>query len=719
MRKFDITPWIKSNWEKIIIFFLMLVTYNQWIFHSGYLVAGDWIFHNREFLLEFYRMPQMWDTFWNFGSVDIMPVIDVPQFLYGVLAHFFDYALLERIVYFWPILIFSYFGILKLGKMIFQEDKIGLFFFALLFLFNTYILSVQTSFITYASVYALSPITFYLFIKLLTEKFSVKNVLFAALILLLCSFYEPRGLVALSYFLSLYFLYILLTAKKLKMDATVSFITAYVVFIVLNFYWILPQIFLAEKTGVISLQTVFVPFNSILDAFSFHNYAWSGNLFDDFSMVAFQKITSSFYFFIITVLTFSPVLFYKKLRYQSLVFFLLSSSLVGVFLLKQQNQPFGAIYEWLFYHLPTFNLFRESNKFILFLLPISLLFGLSVSFLESKIKAPSTKMVFLVLVSSLVLINIRPILNQQIQGVFINRSMPEDYITLNQFILNQETYSRSLFVPRSSNWAINTNNHPKISQVDMVENWVDTNSKIPTDQKIIDMFERDYSDALLNISSVGYVIVPIKDTANDDDFFKYYGEREFFVEELDKVSYLKRIDIGTEELVVYENENFRPHIYATEEAETIYDDVPFEKVDFQFKNPTEYSVNLKNISKPTYINFSEKYHPDWKIRAGEFQWLDVLTQKNYFLPDAFHSENNALLNSFLIDSEYIKRNFPKDAYTMNPDGSLNLDLILYFKPQAYFYLGLIISGTTLASCLGYLGWVGMRSRKQKKNQNEL
>lgn len=714
MFKSDLILKAKANWEKIIIFFLVLVTYNQWVFYSGYLVAGDWIFHNREFLLEFYRIPQMWDAFWNFGSVDIMPVVDVPQFLYGALAHFFDYALLERIVYFWPILIFSYLGILKLGKMIFQEDKIGLFFFALLFLFNTYILSIQTSFITYANVYALSPIAFYLFIKLLNEKFNIKNVLFAAFILLLCSFYEPRGLVALSYFLTLYFFYTIFLAENRKfiLSKVSSYVLAYTVFIVLNVYWIIPQLFLTFSNKVVSTNNVFVAFNSLLDSFAFHSYAWQGNIFEDFSMVAFHKNDPSFYFFIITVLTFSSILFFKKLKDKSFVLFLLFSSLTGVFLLKQQNQPFGAIYEWLFQHLPTFNLFRESNKFVLFFLPISLLFGLSVSFLASKMKVRPMKYTFLFVVSFLVLMNIWPIINQQIQGVFINRSMPADYIILNKFILNQRNYSRSLFVPRSSNWAINTNNHPKISQVDVIENWVDTSGKIPNDQSIMSMFEHDYSDVLLDLFSVSYVIVPIRDTANDDDFFKYYGKREFFIDELDKIPYLKRIDIGTEELAVYENENFRPHIYTTSNRETIYSNVPFEKMDFQFKNPTEYSVKLQNISEPTYVNFSEKYHPDWKVRVGKFHWFDVLTQADYFFPDNFHSENDAKFNSFLIDPEYIKKNFTKDQYRENPDGSIYLELTIYFKPQSYFYLGLIISGTTLILCLGYLGWVGVMRRRK-------
>lgn len=50
---------------------------------------------------------------------------------------------------------------------------------------------------------------------------------------------------------------------------------------------------------------------------------------------------------------------------------------------------------------------------------------------------------------------------------------------------------------------------------------------------------------------------------------------------------------------------------------------------------------------------------------------------------------------------------PKDIcnlnqYFRNSDGNYNINLILYFKPQSYVYLGLTINGVTLFICIGYL-----------------
>jgi hypothetical protein len=149
----------------------------------------------------------------------------------------------------------------------------------------------------------------------------------------------------------------------------------------------------------------------------------------------------------------------------------------------------------------------------------------------------------------------------------------------------------------------------------------------------------------------------------------------------------------------------------TKELETIYKNLSFTAIDWQSKNPTEYTLKLNNISQPVFLNFSEAYHPDWKLHLGNFNWFTILFNKNYFLPDSNHFKNDATLNSFYLDPAQICSG---NKCERNSDGSYNLELTLYFKPQSYFYLGLIISGVTLFGCLGYLGWDWVRRRKRKK-----
>jgi hypothetical protein len=206
-------------------------------------------------------------------------------------------------------------------------------------------------------------------------------------------------------------------------------------------------------------------------------------------------------------------------------------------------------------------------------------------------------------------------------------------------------------------------------------------------------------------------MVPLEDKANDDDFFVYGKSRQYYINKLNKISYVHKINIGTKDIVVYENANYKPHIYATNNQELINKNQEYKTVNFKFVNPTEYEINLKNIAGPTYLNFSEAYHPSWKLRVGQFNWLDVLTKKNYFLPDKYHFENDASLNSYLINPETVCKVSNVKSYKVengcvrNKDGSYDIsDITLYFAQQSYMYLGLIISGGTLIIVLCLLSF---------------
>ena len=74
-------------------------------------------------------------------------------------------------------------------------------------------------------------------------------------------------------------------------------------------------------------------------------------------------------------------------------------------------------------------------------------------------------------------------------------------------------------------------------------------------------------------------------------------------------------------------------------------------------------------------------------------------------------------NGWAIDFQYIKDNYSPEYYTTNPDGSINIELVLYFKPQSYFYIGLIISGTILILCIFYIIYHSIKSREAKTSLN--
>lgn len=304
-------------------------------------------------------------------------------------------------------------------------------------------------------------------------------------------------------------------------------------------------------------------------------------------------------------------------------------------------------------------------------------------------------------IAFLCLWNTNSLLSGKIETMFVEREISEEYFLYREFMEQQGDYFRVLSVPVPSKWMTYTNIHPKVSLVDLVRGPWDMFS-LPKmgghperdERKWLSPLEQNFSDRLLDISSIAYVVVPRDDPQNADDFFKDFGKRDTFIRLLDSFSYLEKIDIGTEDLVIYKNAGSRPHIYTTFEEESLYENISFESIPFSTISPSQYRVSIPSEKLLTeddamlYVHFSEKYHPDWKLYIGDFSWWKVLFDTSYSLDDNFHYENVAGLNSFALPKNFLEET--------------SSEITIFFRPQAYLYGGLIISGFIFALCLGYI-----------------
>ena len=120
------------------------------------------------------------------------------------------------------------------------------------------------------------------------------------------------------------------------------------------------------------------------------------------------------------------------------------------------------------------------------------------------------------------------------------------------------------------------------------------------------------------------------------------------------------------------------------------------------RNPSHFELKLQQLSGRTYIHFTDAYHPQWKLRIGTVAWLPSLIFTDYFLPDNNHFQNDTHGNSFFIDHDYILQNIPAGSYKRNDDGSIDIDVSLYFYPQSFFLLGLVTSAGFLIVSLLFL-----------------
>lgn len=731
--------YVKKYWHVPLLLIISFISHWYIFFDNKILNSGDWLYISQELLKKLIFYGQ-WNPHSNLGEVISLSYNMFFYWLASFLANIspiFSWDIFTRFFFLIPIVFFTPFFSFLLFKKILKNDLIA-FFSACIYSFNTFFLKLQLDWITYAFIWWILPALFLSILDYLETKKN-KYLIYNALLVFLGLVFELRITLLVLVFLTFYQVIFLITycaPIKEKIKNSFYILLSIILGILGHSYWLLPIKFSNSFGEVISSAspTPFVSFYNIMDAFTLHMYSWSHNLV----LEPFIRQPIEFRYYLIPIIAILGLGFFNKyhfvIRKDIYVFFLLTL-ITFIFLGKQELKPFQDLYRWLFYHLPLFNLYRESSKFfILIALPLSFFFGLGLYHIYNSInkyrKSLTVVLCFFILFLSSIY-NLQHFVDQKIGGMAKGVEISDDYLNLEKKLSPSSDYYRIFWMPSKPRFGFYSENHPFISAVNLTTILIKLSSSNPTYKELplysqlLFLLQQNYSQSLLNNMAVKYVIIPtsasrIKKTSINraevvTEIFENYGKREYFIKELDKIKWLKKIDIGTKELVVYENKDYRPHIYQTLQKETITENVPYSKIDYTFINPTEYKVKLRNVTTPLFINFSESFHKDWKMRAGDFTWFKVLTEKNYFIPDNNHFKNDAQLNSFSIDPASICKSY---ECIKNPDGTYDIDLTLYFRPQSYFYLGLIISGTTLLGCLGYLVWAWIWGRKEDQKDDE-
>lgn len=712
--------------QTIFIFFLFgifqFLVYRVWLFSNVLLTYGDWGISFNQTSKEFFTIAQIWTTS-SLGSVNLTPSFYPFLIQQGLLANFnIPYQYIERLLFMWPIAIglpFLSFVLLK-GIL---KNPIAALVGSIVYSFNTYFLIIQTGHLTLMTAYTIAPLAVYLYIRVLNERKMIL-VIFSSLILFLTSYYEFRAFYVLCIALFFYYLFHLFVVEKISrlsffIKASVYGALPIVITFLLNIYWILGL----AKAGFLTSNVLFDrglfgdEFANVLYAITIHHPFWTGG-----QPAIFEVQQIPFYFWLIPVFAFLGLMLNRK---NKLLVFFGFIAILGILLTKQESRPFNGLYLWFFNHFPGFNAFRESSKFyFLIALGYSVLIAGFVDWISKnwiKGKRLIGRYLITLLIAVIFMVNVSPMITGQIKSLFVVRNEPKDYLVLNDFMLKQTIFFRTFWFPVVPRWNAYLNIHPALSASDIIfSGWKDLGMKknitknYTYAQAEIEFLKSKKVENLLDLSSVKYLIVPVEDNLNDDNFFINYGmSRQYYINELNKISYLHRIDIGTKEIVVYENKNYRQHIYITNNQESINKEQAYKTIDYKFINPTEYTFSVKNVANPFYLNFSESYHPQWDLRVGNFSWIDVLTKSIYFIDNKNHLKNDAGLNTFYINPTEVCK---VESCKVNKDGSYDISGTLYFAPQSYMYLGLTISGVTLVAVLSYLFFVLGRNLYDRKNK---
>jgi len=141
-------------------------------------------------------------------------------------------------------------------------------------------------------------------------------------------------------------------------------------------------------------------------------------------------------------------------------------------------------------------------------------------------------------------------------------------------------------------------------------------------------------------------------------------------------------------------------------------------VKFDLVNPTKKLVHIKGATTAFFLAMSESYHPQWQLQMNNKKVQGFLDKwwpwaKPDRVGDEYHYKLNDFLNTWYVDPVLLceTKNInqkAKDGCVKNANGSYDMEMVIEFWPQRWFYLGLIISSLTLLGCLFYLYWTTRR-----------
>lgn len=602
---------------------LLFLIFKAWFF-PGLITGGDFV----PYFKSMYSNNSIFLYAWDFkGGIGlggfVAPLlwiyfsIGIPLTILGKVLGF-DWTIIERVYYLFPFLIISLFSSLFLFRKIFPKKNILSLFSCLIFVLNTYILMIisggQIAGIGMA--YAFLPLVFLSFINAMeTSKSSFKLSLVFGLLLSLQLLFDIR--IAYITLIALFIYWLILNLEKKNKNYLIKsfsfcFLFAGILSLLLHAFWILPTVIYHQNP----LQELGSAYSTIgaVQFFSFAKFEntisllhpnWPENIF---GKVYFMRPE----FLLLPILAFASLFFVNKtkdLRLKSYVLFFALLALVGAFLAKGANDPFGGIYLWLFGHFPGFMMFRDPTKwYTLIAISYSVLIPFTIwkvfTWLGSlkQLQVIKVPKLFLLIVVVVLLFLIRPAVFGQLTGAFHTVQIPSEYIKLENFLSTQDSFSRTLWIPTVQRFAFYNSQHPTVPAQDLFS--------LYSNEQLFQKLKLKNTENLLQKFGIKYVIVPYDSQGeiflNDRKYDSKAYQR--LIDEIKTINWLKSIN-GFGRIAIFEVPNVKGHFWTT--SETI-------SVQYKYVSPVEYAVNVYNAQKGDVVVFAENYDKNWEAKNPLF-----------------------------------------------------------------------------------------------------
>ncbi len=730
----------------IFLLFIFCISYNVIPFAGEILNWGDYPFFYPE--SSFNPLSTWTHSFLGNSSLPVMFGTPITGYLPTILFFLgFSQSLISYLLHFLPVLItclLLFYIIKKISGNVLFAYFAGFFIILNNFILEQFVLWPGHFFYNIISLIILFYLTYEIYHNGLDWKKCVCLILNSLLIL------HPFFLIIYILYLFLFLVFYYFYIQKIKILLFYLVILIGILFI--HLYWIVPLIsnFFYQNVqnsyngNQMSVLSGYISMVNYVNLFNYYNYP--GSLSLKFHQGIWQYI---FYFGLLstTVFILLKKRIIKKISYLYIIFLISIFLIFFTLALGPNSKLTGDLWEWAFNNVFGFGFLRSFTRFLITSL-ISIIFIFAVFIKQwnasSKYKniAIGTGIIFLILTNLI-------FFTGDLNGLIGTSKVPREYLDMNEkyFKKDLQKYNLTSYpnVPYEAySWSINKNtkDFPQIIYFNLYffskpitynGYAFSLNTKNDLFEKIFAhtdsfVFYPDFNNDLSSLN-IKYILIR-KDLFNilnineEVEYKKYY---QYFKHDPQYI--LKE---NNQYFALFENTKFQ-HLFGKN------------NIFFKNINPTKYKLYIKNIKSSQNLSFLESFHKGWKFylrtnptnswckpmeyyentqttecehtqKFFEGEELSYLWKKPIF--DNTHELIFDYANGWTINPGYIKQNFSKEYYRENPDGSIDVELTLYFKPQSYFYLGLFISGTTFLACLGYLGYDFYKRRKIINKNNE-
>lgn len=465
----------------------------------------------------------------------------------------------------------------------------------------------------------------------------------------------------------------------------------------------------------------------------------------------FIFLSATFSFILIIVIILWLIKRWKE-SVDPLYFILLGTFLTMTFLVSRLTYPFEFI-NTIFYKDLTLWLFRSPDKlfiFIPFLITYLLVYSIDSKFKDSKV-------IYYITILSIILSTLYVyswwIVKQYLVDINWYRQwmirIPDEYYDI-QKIINKDTKNTAILsLPYSVVNSLNWSNYQKwwyiwhdllhllYNKNYIYSNWYDH----PVLETVIstELFSKKDTE-------LAELVMVIK---------KFWVEYIINHKDIDS-RFIWAADLSIQKLIdndiiseVYISDYFTLYeVWELNLSSLIHSD----KLSFKKINPTQYHVNINQIQTKS-LYFKQSHNPEWKlylepysqiscsdysivyswtvswegsIWTGSYHVTECPSENQFYaggelaklwqepIFDDTHKMVYDYANQWTIDPEYIRANYPREYYHENPDGTIDIRMTLYFRPQSYFYLWLFISGSIFFLLITYFSYNFLRRKKVNK-----